>query len=231
MIRSTLLGMALAAGLAGAAQAAVLTYFDVDNGVAPGSPFPQSAGAAAVFVNEVGPLSLLTFEGLAAGAVPSFSPAAGVTLSRTGFNYGGGYTGVSTYEYGLAALGFNTTPGGTNWFGAPQGTMTFTFDTPITAWGAFLTGAESTIGPQILASFDNGTPQQVAIPSTSAGGVQFIGITSDTAFSSITLSKITDSIDAWGIDDVYYTTQATPEPATAALLAAGLLGLAARRRR
>ena len=233
MIRSTLLGMALAAGLAGAAQAAVITYFDVDNGVAPNAAFPQSAASAANFVNAAGSLSLLTFEGLAPGAVASFSPAAGVTLSRTGTDFGVGITGVNNTTVG-ALNGFNVTAGGATWFGAPDGTMTFAFDSPITAWGAFLTGTQSSLAPETLASFDNGTPQLMSIPANTSGGVQFIGYISDTAFSSITLTNLPSGLfgDAWGIDDVYYTTQvSTPEPATAALLAAGLLGLAARRRR
>jgi hypothetical protein len=229
MFRSTLLGMALAAGLAGSAQAAVVTYFDVDDGVGPNAAFPQSAASAANFVGAAGPLSLLTFEGLAPGAVASFSPAAGVTLSRTGDDYGANLTGVNNTTFGTV-FGFNVTAGGATWFGAPEGTMTFTFDSPITAWGAFTTGTQTQFGPEILASFDNGTPQLMSIPPNSGGGVQFIGFISDTPFASITLSKVTGG-DAWGIDDVYYTTQATPEPATAALLAAGLLGLAARRRR
>jgi hypothetical protein len=233
MIRSTLLGAALAVGMAGAAQAAVITYFDVDNGVAPNAPFPQSAASAANFVGAAGPLSLLTFEGVAAGTLASFSPAAGVTLSRTGPDYGGGFTGTNNTQIGTAVWGFNTTAGGNSWFGAPDGTMTFAFDTPITAWGAFLTGMEASLGGSILASFDNGAPQLVAILSNSLGGVEFVGFISDTSFSSITLSK-TSGGDGWGIDDVYYSSQnamSTPEPASAVLLAAGLIGLAARRRR
>ncbi len=230
MIRSTLLGMALAASLAGSAQAAVITYFDIDNGVGPNGAFPQSAASAAGFVGAAGSLSLLTFEGLAPGAVASFSPAAGVTLSRTSTDFGANYTGVNNTMAGGAAFGFNVTPGGATWFGAPAGTMTFAFDSPVTAWGAFLTGTQASVAPETLANFNNGAPQVVSIPSNSSGGVQFIGFISDTPFSSITLTNTSN--DAWGIDDVYYTTQtATPEPATAALLAAALLGLAARRRR
>lgn len=230
MIRPALLGAALALGVAGTAQSAVITYFDVDNGVAPNAAFPQSAASAADFVSAAGPLSLLTFEGLAAGVVASFSPALGVTLSRTGTNHGTNFTGTNTTQGGSTLYGFNTTAGGNTWFGAPEGSMTFAFDTPVTAWGAFTTGTQANVGPQILASFDNGTPQLMSIPANSAGGVQFIGYISDTPFSSITLTNT--SPDAWGIDDVYYSVQAqpTPEPATAALLAAGLLGLALRRR-
>jgi len=120
-------------------------------------------------------------------------------------------------------------------FGSTE-TATFTFATPITAFGidintfAMLSGdyvgATTNLGNVALSEFD-------PFPGDSTG--QFIGFTSTTPFTTVTLKGLPDpsnNLYTYTLDTLVYGS-AAPEPSTLAGLGIGLsfLGLVMRKRR
>ena len=142
-------------------------------------------------------------------------------------------------------LGFNTTPGGSEWlqvapfFNDPVGgAVTFSFSTPIQAFGAYLTDAQTSLPGPITLTFNDGSAEILSIvKNADAGGALFFGFT-DFGRSIISVTYNTgataDTRDIWGIDDVRYSTSANvvvPEPGSLFVLGIGLLGLGALRGR
>jgi hypothetical protein len=107
---------------------------------------------------------------------------------------------------------------------SPVTTIVFTFDTPITAFGAdFRDLNNDAIRTQILAAGDNFVP-----PIRDNIGLSFFGISSTTPFSVVQFVPVT--LDIYGIDNVSYAS--VPEPATAllALATCGGAGFLCRKR-
>jgi hypothetical protein len=79
--------------------------------------------------------------------------------------------------------------------------------------------------------FNDGTAQTLNLPINTSGGTSYFAFTDTAAFSSVTITNLSN--DAWGIDDVSYGSGAssTPEPSSLMLLGSGVVGLATMLRR
>jgi hypothetical protein len=222
------LATSLSLGLAATAHAAVVTFYGADNGVGPAGPFTNAAAAAASF-NAATPNSVITFEG---ATLPNVAP--GVSLTSVG-DVGTGIQSVD--QHTPEPLGFNTTPLGTNWlkvepgFNSAGAFWTFTFSTPISAFGAYFTDTQSNFPGPLTVSFNDGVPQSLGVTKNdSTGGILFFGFTdSGASITAVTISSgaTSDTRDIFGIDDVRFgaAVAAVPLPAALPLFATGLAGL------
>ena len=109
----------------------------------------------------------------------------------------------------------------------PGETITFTFDAPVTSFGGTFTGPSSGAG---VGLFVDGTRVLSSLDFVTGSANSFLGFTSDTPFTSLTLDRSGDTAtfgEIFGLDNVFFGV--VPEPATAGLL--GVAGLALLRRR
>jgi hypothetical protein len=163
----------------------------------------------------LGALQILDFETF---------PSPGVTVSSTDPS-----DGVRTNPGIDAIAGGNTTVGGDQyWAAISSATTTFSFATPIQAFGAYVTGLGTAIG-QVLLQYNDGTLQSVnlsALIGSPSGGVGFFGFTaSGKSISSVLFTSATGSGgDRYGIDDVRYVS-ASAEPIPTPALLPGLVGM------
>ncbi len=97
--------------------------------------------------------------------------------------------------------------------------LQFQFDTPITAFGADFDRIDST---DDLTFTPNIGPESVNIYDVLGGGSGFLGITSDSAF--ISLSFTAEGRDAFYLDNVSLASASVPIPAAVWLFGSGLLG-------
>jgi hypothetical protein len=233
---SPLLSAALLCAAAATAQAAPTVFSGGDPNVGPAGARPNSDGQAAAFnaaAGALGPITFITFEGFGASspAAPTVL-APGVTYTPTNPD---GFSGI--FVANSPAFGFNTTSGGTTHLRYSSSTVgaldaTFSFATPIAAFGAYFTnaGGDSAPAPQLL--FNDGSPQSLTLIGQSlTDSVQFFGFAGLSApITSITLRGST--LDVFGIDDIrFVTVTPIPEPGTWALMLAGLAVVAVRARR
>lgn len=226
---------------AAAANATIIdSYGGHDSGTSVGA---NAGGARAAFDAAANPDTEITFEDLAVGTLRA-DPFTAVEVSPGVYvNYFGDIDDVTLLQ-GVSAdisaiLGFNTTLEGKNHLRfAPEYTpdvtpgVTFTYDTSIYAWGAYLTGLEPDTAGVVHVLFDDGIMEDVLVPDGAIdGGVQFFGFLSDSSFSAVNLELrgVGGYRDVFGIDDV--VSAPVPEPATLLLLGSGLIGLAGFRRK
>lgn len=229
----TTVGMTLAGATTMVQPAQALTFFSgSDAGAGPSAARPNSNAAATSFdaaAAALGTLNTITFEDQALGSNLSRTLAPGVTANW--FNQV--VFGSTVDNFQSVITGYNTTASGNrfalvepNNLNQPNG-VTFSFATPIQAWGAFFTGV-GTSGGNVILSFNNGTSQIQNVLGSSNGGVSFLGFTdSGRSIASITIQRNQGGNDIFGIDDMRYV--AIPTPA----LLPGLIGMgiAAIRRR
>jgi hypothetical protein len=217
------------------AMAAPVVFTASDAGAGITDPRPNADASAAAFdaaAATLGTARTITFESATVGTFTTLTAAPGVTV--TGGNAANPPQPQSiqdTPQGASAAFGYDTTAGGSHFLYLEGGTATFTFATPIDAFGAFVTGVQELSTETI--TFSDGSLQTVSIsnPDPARGGALFVGFTdAGQAISSLTIFA---NIDAVGIDDVRYVSAApgnVPEPGTGLLIAAGALAILTRRR-
>ncbi len=199
------------------------------------APFFAPASAQQTGTN--GPLSgstVIDFESLL-NAVQIFSPLAGVTVTGgvcANDKFGSAPSGPGFFASQIQASNFAD-------FGDDCGSaafqpFTFTFSQAITSFGFLALTAgdqdENDIGGPILFTTTSGTitiPTNFDLNTQTAG---WVGFSDSSPFTSVTISVAGNGAIAF--DDVAFVT-VTPEPSSAALVASGLIGVAAflRRRR
>lgn len=238
LTRNFLIGAVVMFGLIQSMAAATPIFYAVDPGMGPGDPIPNSVAEAAAFDGAAGwlaPIQLIDFEGPVTLTPSGFVVADGVSIIRSHTETGSAADGISTLN--SVTTGYNTTVGGQTHLGmvplldGSTASVTFDFDEPIQAFGAFLTGVQTAMG-ELHVLFDDGSPQDYLISGDPAGGALFFGfILPETVISSLTFEMrgtVVNSRDFIGIDDVRYV-GSVPEPATLAML--GIGGLLLRKRK
>ena len=137
----------------------------------------------------------------------------------------------------LAVQNLFDTTSGTNYLGSndpgtgalfPGDTFTMTFSTPINALGFFIIGGPYSPGDFTLSSSTATATSSNVLEETLGDGGQviFLGIASNTDFSSATVTLSPSAGELWNVDDI--TSAAgpigtpVPEPDSFALLAIGL---------
>ena len=213
----------------------------------------NASAAAASFDAAVGSFSIITFEGLTAGPATvdtPFTVASGLNVTYSGVywsNIGGYFSGVNNVLVN-DSWGYNTTAGGSNYLGMyPQPTgaehtvsITFSFNQPINAFGAYFSGLEWFATPSPITlnyTTVDGTYHLEIVKPTQADdslGLRFFGITDINSISQITLTEVvpgTGNYDAWGLDDVRYASKtAVPEPGILILLGISMASIAGLKR-
>jgi hypothetical protein len=200
------------------ASAATITLFD------------RAAFQAAVLG---GTITQQTFDGFADGT--PLGTVGGVTYSASGGTVVVTDTFLTTtFPHGI---GSTSTSSSLCCFFPGSETSTFTFTSPVSAFGidintfAATAGAYSgtlNIGDVVSSAFDT-------FPGTFTG--QFLGFISDTPFTSVTISANTGfsyTLDTLVFGDaraIIDANTAVPEPTTLALMGGGLLALVLQRRR
>ena len=241
-------GLALALGApAPAAHANFLTFFGEDlnnSATVPLAAFPNSIAAETDFLSNLVGVGTEDFESFATGTGEplglTFPGAGAATLS-------GGGGEIETVTPGTTnGFGRYATSGSNYWEVEAGGANNFVvdFDAPVAAFGFF--GVDiGDFGGQLELELTNGVMETLTVPNTlgsggsTDGSVLFFGaIATNSAhdFTSVAFLTESGSGDVFAFDDFTVGSREqvqVPEPATLALVGAGLagVGFAARRRR
>lgn len=235
-------------GLDACASAAIFSYSGSDFGAGPTDPHPHSDAAAAAFEQALGTFSIINFEAV---NPTTFFPgqiqiAPGVLLTLSNYAEGNLFdpiTGIiddATFTSlgSRTTLGYNTTPAGSRHlqfssnFNAPLASIAFTFETPIDAFGAYISGLGTATGILHI-TFNDDMLHDFPISGSAAGGVQFFGFTDfEKTISLVTFEMRGTTVprDIFSIDDVMtHPVPAIPEPSATILFALGALFCRSRR--
>ena len=198
---NTALLFALSLGYASAANITTYNRSGFDAAVAGGSTTTQ------------------TFDTLAPGTILS-------TLNGVTYGASAGKPVISNSF--ATTSGLNSLASTSDGFFAESETATFTFATAITAFGIDINTFGALSGDYLAATTNLGN---VALsdfdPFAGLATGQFVGFTSDTPFTTVTIRGLTDAsgnLYPYTLDTMVYGTQATsaPEPATLAAFGLGL---------
>ena len=236
----------------GAFASTITSYTGIDSNVGPASTLANSNAAHAAFTTASAPLGvsdLITFESAPLGNFTSLALGSGATLTLSN-TLAGTFDNPGITNATDAFLGFNTTAGGakffrmaTNFIGhgaTTNATATFSFVSPIDAFGGYFTGLGGG-GDTVSLNFVDGSSETLNLSDTSACNnpscAEFFGFTDAGAqISSIVLNMAYTNQESSGtfgyfigVDDVQFST--VPEPASLLLFGSGIAVLARRRRR
>lgn len=245
MLKRTLIPIAVLAAFSTNALALVITGTDPDTG--PGDPRPNSDAAAAAFdtlAGDINPIGVITFESSPLGPFNAFAPKPGVTV----VNGSGPETEISATS--THNLGYNTTPFGRKYLRFWQTSnnlveqVDFLFDMPISAFGAYFTGAQDNVEGVFTVAWtdvngNNGSfllDKPAPNPNDGTAATEFAGFVDPNLVVTkvsiiVTRQNIGGTRDLIGIDDVRYTACAVPEPGTMVALGLGVAALVRRRRK
>ncbi|MCG3129633.1 MAG: hypothetical protein FLDDKLPJ_00367 [Phycisphaerae bacterium] len=190
---------------AGAARADVVVYYGVDPGAEPSDPRPNSDRTAAEFRDAVlGEIRTIGFEDQPLGSFTTLEVAPGVVVEA--FSQSTNAAGIR--NDGSRIIGYNTTVGGEKFlrFDAASTGASYrvSFDPPLHAFGAYLTGVGTASG-DVFVEFDDGAFQSLEIAGASNGGSLYLGVTDHATTIRAVLFVIRNgSSDVFGIDDFSY---------------------------
>lgn len=218
-------------GLAASAQAAVVTFIGTDVGANSTDPRPIANAAAASFAAALPSSTLINFESAPLGSFSNLTIAPGVSLSGTDFLDNNQTIRNTPLNSPDRLYGYNTSAGGSEFAFFNGGFMTFTFASPIQAFGGFFSGIELS---DELITFSDGTQRSITLPNPGigTGGVSFVGFTDfGQSISSVQVDTRTQTFplgDFVGVDNVRFSTIAVaPAPEPSSLLLFGSLLAAA----
>ncbi len=210
-------------------SASPTSYTGYDLNAGPGGPFTNSNAAYSSFAAAAGSLNTITFESSPVGSFSSLSAAPGVTVTGADASGNNLYVNNTPNDAGDPSLdGFNTTPGGANYVEDMGGYATFSFATPIDAFGAYLSGVQLYFYQDKI-TFSDGTSETINVPGVTdgTGSVDFVGFTDPgKSISSVTIASGANGYgDYIGIDDVSYSAAGTvtPEPDSVVLMLTGCM--------
>jgi len=210
-----------------AADAAIVIYSGSDQSATGPANKPNSDAARASFLAALGGYDAFTttFEEGPTGELASYDLVGGATVVSTKPSVRP-LTVLSASRCAFGSCGGNTTTGGSNFLDVRAAPLAFTFDAPISAFGAYFTGGD-TLGIKLV--FDDGTTQSILVPAVH--GSTFLGFTDfGRQITAITFDPGTDFM---GMDDITFASAAVPEPMAWSLMIAGfgLAGATVRTRR
>jgi hypothetical protein len=185
----------------------ITTFFGEDDGAPVGGPFPNSTVAQTSFLAAAANFGTVSTHGFGDQPVGfqtsyTFSNGDGTFTLNVFTNFGPGVSGISSFTFSNLD-GFSIGGPNQNWLGFPEGVATFNLTNPTYSFGGFFTGLQSffTAPPgspapkPLLITFNDGNSVVLQVPATVNGGAEYIGFTDTAAFTSFTISDLSNDGD------------------------------------